>query len=227
MGLLDKFLDAIKLNDDYDDDDEFLDGDDDLEDDESDYKEEKPKKRFFQRFDDEDDDLDDEDYQPVKKSDSSYNSSGKKSYSSSDKKTDADLDRMSRSEARPVRRDKDKDKDKDKASKRSKITSINRKKGAGSMEVNVIRPSSMEDAREIADTLLEECTVVLNLEGLDVDVAQRIIDFTCGACYSLDGSLQKVSSYIYILAPSNVDISGDFQSILDGAFDIPSMNSQY
>ena len=85
----------------------------------------------------------------------------------------------------------------------------------------------MEDTRDIADTLMNNFTVVLNLEGLDVDIAQRVIDFTCGVCYSLNGNLQKVSSYIFILTPSNVDISGDFQSILNGAFDIPSMSSQY
>lgn len=44
------------------------------------------------------------------------------------------------------------------------------------MEVCVIKPTSVEDAREITETLLANRTVVLNLEGLDVDIAQRIID---------------------------------------------------
>ena len=51
------------------------------------------------------------------------------------------------------------------------------------MEVCVIKPASMEDTREIADTLLAGCTVVLNLEGIDVDIAQRDVykrqDQTC------------------------------------------------
>jgi cell division inhibitor SepF len=85
----------------------------------------------------------------------------------------------------------------------------------------------MEDTRDIADTLMENCTVVLNLEGLDVDIAQRVIDFTCGVCYSLHGNLQKVSSYIFILTPENVELSGDFQSILSGAFDLTPMRSSY
>ncbi len=55
------------------------------------------------------------------------------------------------------------------------------------MEVCVIKPSSMEDTREIADTLVDNSTVILNLEGIDVELAQRIIDFTSGACYSLGG----------------------------------------
>ena len=95
------------------------------------------------------------------------------------------------------------------------------------MEVCVIKPSSMEDAREIADTLIDRCTVVLNLEGIDVDVAQRIIDFSSGACYSIAGSLQKISSYIFILTPANVEISDDFQEILSGAFDVPSVRTNF
>ena len=60
----------------------------------------------------------------------------------------------------------------------SKITPMRKKNsGNGTMEVCVIKPSSMEDTREIADTLIDRCTVVLNLEGIDVDVAQRIIGF--------------------------------------------------
>ena len=52
------------------------------------------------------------------------------------------------------------------------------------MEVCVIKPTKMDDTREIADSLIDHCTVVLNLEGIDVEVAQRIIDFASGACYS-------------------------------------------
>ena len=55
MELLDKFLDAIKLNDDFDDEDDFLD-DDDFEDD--DFEEEKPKRRFFKKSEDDFDDFD-------------------------------------------------------------------------------------------------------------------------------------------------------------------------
>ena len=49
------------------------------------------------------------------------------------------------------------------------------------MEVCIIKPTSVNDAREVTETLLANRTVVLNLEGLDVDIAQRIIDFTSGS----------------------------------------------
>ena len=151
MSVLDKLLDAVKLNDDYDEDD-FL--DDDI-------------------LDESDDDFldDDEEEKPI---------------------------RTSSSKITPMR------------SSRRSSQSVN-------MEVCVIKPTSMEDTREIADTLVDNSTVILNLEGIDVELAQRIIDFTSGACYSLGGSLQKVSSYIFVLGPSNVDITGDLQNILGGS----------
>ena len=92
------------------------------------------------------------------------------------------------------------------------------------MEVCVIKPTSVEDAREITETLLANRTVVLNLEGLDVDIAQRIIDFTSGSTFAISGNLQKISHYIFIVTPASVDISGDFQEILSGSFDVPINN---
>ena len=99
------------------------------------------------------------------------------------------------------------------------------KKMSGSgMEVCVIKPTTVEDAREITETLLANRTVVLNLEGLDVDIAQRIIDFTSGSCFAISGNLQKISNYIFIITPASVDISGDFQNLLSGSFDVPINN---
>lgn len=83
------------------------------------------------------------------------------------------------------------------------------------MEVCVIKPSSMEDEIEITDTLLNGRTVVINMEGLDVDLAQRIIDFTSGSTYAMHGNLQKISNYIFLATPNGVDISGDIQNLME------------
>ncbi|MBO5247632.1 MAG: cell division protein SepF [Eubacterium sp.] len=105
----------------------------------------------------------------------------------------------------------------------SKITpmrsSSRRAQLASGMEVCVIKPTSFDESREITETLLANRTVVLNVEGLDVDIAQRIIDFASGSCFAINGNLQKISNYIFIITPENVDISGDFQSFMD-SFDM-------
>ncbi|MCR5784085.1 MAG: cell division protein SepF [Eubacterium sp.] len=88
--------------------------------------------------------------------------------------------------------------------------------GDDNMEVCVIKPNNIEDAREITETLLNGRTVVLNMEGLNLDIAQRIIDFTSGSCFAISGNLQKISNYIFIITPPSVEISGDFQELLGG-----------
>ena len=93
------------------------------------------------------------------------------------------------------------------------------------MEVCVIKPSSMEDTREIADTLVDNSTVILNLEGIDVELAQRIHRFHVRCMLFFRRQLQKVSSYIFVLGPYNVDITGDLQNILGGS--APSVRAGY
>ena len=93
------------------------------------------------------------------------------------------------------------------------------------MEVSLIKPTSMEDSREICDYLLAGKAVVLNMEGIHMEVAQRIIDFASGATYSMNGNLQKISNYIFIATPESVELSGDFPELLaDGSLNISGMN---
>lgn len=113
--------------------------------------------------------------------------------------------------------------------KPAKVTPMKPRKvmSSSGMEVCVIKPTSVEDAREITTTLLANRTVVLNLEGLDVDIAQRIIDFTSGSCFAISGNLQKISHYIFIITPASVDISGDFQDILSMGTGFDGINNNF
>ena len=81
------------------------------------------------------------------------------------------------------------------------------------LEVSMVKPTSIEDARVICDCLLDGKAVVLNMEGIHMEIAQRIIDFTSGATYSMNGNLQKIYNYIFIATPESVDLSGDFQDL--------------
>ena len=192
MSVLDRFLNVMKLNDDDDYEEEGF-----LDDDVRDLEDESRPKRRISNEPTDDDDLFGE--LPVRQTtpDSSQTTAASKS-------------RTGSTSARP------------KNTSSGKVSPIRpRRRGEAGMEVCVIRPHSMEDAREITETLLANCTVVLNVEGLELEIAQRIIDFASGSCYAIDGNLQKISSYIFIITPASVDISGDFQEILSGAFDVP------
>ncbi|MBE5865985.1 MAG: cell division protein SepF [Lachnospiraceae bacterium] len=169
MGVMDKFLNYMKLND---EDDEYY--DEDYLDDEEELVEPAPKKSVTKTVKE---DAEPSDNKPVRKT--------------------------VQPKVTPIRQN------------------VTRKMPGNGMEVCVIKPTSVEDAREITETLLANRTVVLNLEGLDVDVAQRIIDFTSGSCFAIAGNLQKISHYIFIITPASVDISGDFQDLLGGSFEMP------
>lgn len=93
------------------------------------------------------------------------------------------------------------------------------------MEVCVIKPTYYESTRDIIDTLLEGKAVVLNLEGMKLDLAQRIVDSVSGGCYAVQGNLQKISGYIYLVTPRSVDITGDFQDLVSDT--AGSMSSSY
>jgi len=109
----------------------------------------------------------------------------------------------------------------------NKVTPMRQSTKKASMEVRVMKPGSVDDSRDIAETLLGNRTVILNLEGLDLEIAQRIIDFISGATFAIDGNLQKISNYIFLVTPTNVDISGDLQDIFSSSFDVSAMNTHY
>ncbi|HCT65326.1 MAG TPA: cell division protein SepF [Lachnospiraceae bacterium] len=82
------------------------------------------------------------------------------------------------------------------------------------MQVCIIKPEKYEDAQEICDQVKARKPVVVNLEKIEYPTAQRIMDFLSGTCYSLDGTIQRVANNIFIIAPENVDVSGDFKEEL-------------
>ncbi len=76
------------------------------------------------------------------------------------------------------------------------------------MKVVIHQPTSFDEATEIVESLKARKPVIMNLEEIDSELARRIFDFCNGALYAIDGQIQKVSRGIFILAPSNVDVTG-------------------
>ena len=74
---------------------------------------------------------------------------------------------------------------------------------------NIIASSFDADSYEIADTLLNGRAVILDLSNVNKAVGQRLIDFTAGSVYAIDGSMQKISEFIFLICPADVGIVGD------------------
>ncbi len=77
------------------------------------------------------------------------------------------------------------------------------------IELKVVRPAVFGEVSNIADYLLDGCTVVLNTELLDEESTYRMLDFLNGVTYSTDGEIKNVSKATYIITPRNVDVSDE------------------
>ena len=77
------------------------------------------------------------------------------------------------------------------------------------IELKVVHPESFGEVSEIADYLLDGCTVVLNLEMFDPAETLRMLDFLNGVTYSTGGDIKQVAQGTYIITPNNVDVTGE------------------
>lgn len=80
-----------------------------------------------------------------------------------------------------------------------------------SSKMVITEPQCYNDVKEITDHLKERRSVIVNLETLTKEDQIRIIDFLSGATYVIDGSIQKISTLIYLITPKSVEIQNDIE----------------
>ena len=92
----------------------------------------------------------------------------------------------------------------------------------GGTQVSVYSPRSYQDVVEIADSLRNRQVVIVNLQNADRTLLQRVVDFTSGVAYTIDGKIQKLAESIYLVVPAGivVNAAGLRDSMMaDGTFD--------
>jgi cell division inhibitor SepF len=80
---------------------------------------------------------------------------------------------------------------------------------AASAKPHVVSPTSFNQAQEVADKFKASQPVIVNLQGAERDLARRLIDFSSGLCYGLGGHMEKVGHQVYLLTPTNVEVSAE------------------
>jgi cell division inhibitor SepF len=75
--------------------------------------------------------------------------------------------------------------------------------------VHVIAPGGFNDAQEIGDKLKANQPVIVNLQSVDRDLARRLIDFASGLAYGLGGQMERVADQVFLLTPTNVEVSAE------------------
>jgi len=76
-------------------------------------------------------------------------------------------------------------------------------------KVHVVVPVGFNDAQEIGDKLKANRPVIVNLQGIDRDLSRRLIDFSSGVTYGLGGAMERVADQVFLLTPSNVEVSAE------------------
>jgi cell division inhibitor SepF len=89
------------------------------------------------------------------------------------------------------------------------VPSIGGGGGGSPQRVHLVVPRSFNDAQQIADKFKEGMPVILNLQGSDADLSKRLIDFTSGLTYALNGGMQRVADKVFLLTPRNVEVSAE------------------
>jgi cell division inhibitor SepF len=73
----------------------------------------------------------------------------------------------------------------------------------------VVAPLRFSDAQEIGDLVKSNSPVIVNLQASERDLARRMIDFCSGLTYALSGTMEKVAEQVFLLTPSNVEVSAE------------------
>lgn len=79
----------------------------------------------------------------------------------------------------------------------------------GDVRVHFVAPKNFNDAQDVADKFKDAIPVILNLQGADSDLSKRLIDFSSGLTYALDGGMQRVADKVFLLTPRNVEVSAE------------------
>ncbi|NEZ46366.1 DUF552 domain-containing protein [Clostridium niameyense] len=116
---------------------------------------------------------------------------------------DDELEEMNQQEVEPIISSSSK--------RNGKVVSIHT---AVSAKIKIIKPTSYEEAADICDELKNRKIIIVNTSGLETKIAQRLLDFMGGASYALNGNLEEVEKSVYILAPSNVEVTNELKSQL-------------
>ena len=91
----------------------------------------------------------------------------------------------------------------------------------GAAKLILTQPSGFDDARQIAENVTNGKTVVVNFDRTDADTTKRTIDFMSGITYAVGGTVQRISSTIFLFAPANVEVYANERQYADEAAVLP------
>ncbi len=85
--------------------------------------------------------------------------------------------------------------------------------------ITTLHPRTYNEARTIGEHFREGIPVIMNLSEMDDNDAKRLVDFAAGLVFAVHGSIERVTSKVFLLSPPNVTVAAeDKQRIAEGGF---------
>jgi cell division inhibitor SepF len=85
--------------------------------------------------------------------------------------------------------------------------------------ITTLHPRTYNEARTIGENFREGVPVIMNLTEMDDNDAKRLVDFAAGLVFAVRGSIERVTSKVFLLSPPNVTVAAeDKQRIAEGGF---------
>ncbi len=97
------------------------------------------------------------------------------------------------------------------SSANSQVRLVSTNGGATASKMVITQPTCYDEVETIGEYLKGQKSVIINLENVSKEDARRILDFMSGATFMVEGTIQKVSSLIYLFTPKNVEIQNDVE----------------
>jgi cell division inhibitor SepF len=82
-------------------------------------------------------------------------------------------------------------------------------RSGGDVRVHFVAPKNFNEVQDVADKFKDAIPVILNLQSTDHDLSKRLIDFSSGLTYALDGGMQRIADKVFLLTPRNVEVSAE------------------
>ncbi|HHW57653.1 MAG TPA: cell division protein SepF [Clostridia bacterium] len=101
--------------------------------------------------------------------------------------------------------------------RKPKIVSIHTQ---SQIKVLILKPEKFEQVMNICDELKAKKPIIIDLQKMEKNEAQRAVDFLSGAAYALNGEIKKVSGYIFLVTPENFDITGDIKDEVNSLYNL-------
>ncbi|MCD4526349.1 cell division protein SepF [Nocardioides sp. cx-173] len=85
--------------------------------------------------------------------------------------------------------------------------------------ITTLHPRTYNEARTVGENFREGVPVIMNLSEMDDADAKRLVDFAAGLVFATRGTIERVTSKVFLLSPPNVTVAAeDKQRIAEGGF---------